>query len=639
VNLRTLRLHQKLIISVFLVALANAFSAYLLHSGNPLLHKVETYFEDLLMLNSSQTVDPQIVVVAIDDQSLKDFGRLGQWDRAIYAQLIANLKDAGAKVAAFDIAFIDPTPRDPIVAQAIQYAQSSANGSTPMPVILAVVGDGNQGRVPGQGLAYDQFLAVTPAIRAGQPQLANVTVDPDGAEVRDLPLRAISGNEHYWLLPFAAVNAYLGRPPLDQITSLTPAGIKWDDRLVPTDSAYRMLINFEGRPASFKHFSLSSVVRGQVPAEELKGKLVFVGELGATSLADNYIVPTSNGTNKMDGVEIWAMGAQNMLDGKYVTAQDEVTTILVMLVLSSLAAAGFFLGGAVGWASTIALEIVSSGVAYLWTIQRLNSARDAAQVITLPNIAYVNVDILLGSLVLFSYLFIQEQRSRRAINQMFGKYLTPSVAKHVMELQEQGELGLGGSLKDATIMFGDIRGFTTLSEGMEPEEVMGMLNRYFDGMVEIIMKHGGTISKFIGDNVMVLFNLPVPLDGNHALPAVRAGFEIQEWIRDYRAAHPEERAAFGFGISSGELVAGNMGSEERMEYTVIGDPVREADELCATAAANEVAISESTYERIKDSGVEVEDKGLVTIKGKTEQIHMFTITGLGVHASLQPARS
>lgn len=93
----------------------------------------------------------------------------------------------------------------------------------------------------------------------------------------------------------------------------------------------------------------------------------------------------------------------------------------------------------------------------------------------------------------------------------------------------------------------------------------------------------------------MLFNLPVEMKENHALAAARAGFEIQEWIAAYRAAHPEELAAFGFGISSGELVAGNMGSEERMEYTVIGDPVREADELCATAAANEVAISESTY--------------------------------------------
>jgi adenylate cyclase len=162
---------------------------------------------------------------------------------------------------------------------------------------------------------------------------------------------------------------------------------------------------------------------------------------------------------------------------------------------------------------------------------------------------------------------------------------------------------------------------------MEPEEVMGMLNRYFDRMVDIIVKHGGTISKFIGDNVMVMFNLPIESNTNHALAAAKAGFEIQQWIQEYRAAHPEEKAAFGFGISSGELVAGNMGSQERMEYTVIGDPVREADELCATAAANEVAISETTYALLKDSGVEVVDKGMVTIKGKTEEIHMYTVVG------------
>jgi adenylate cyclase len=199
----------------------------------------------------------------------------------------------------------------------------------------------------------------------------------------------------------------------------------------------------------------------------------------------------------------------------------------------------------------------------------------------------------------------------------------------LIQLQEQGELGLGGARKTATIMFGDIRGFTTLSEGMEPEEVMAMLNRYFDRMVDIITKHGGTISKYIGDNVMVLFNLPVQSEKNHALAAARAGFEIQEWIQEYRAQHPEEKAAFGFGISTGELLAGNMGSQERMEYTVVGDPVRQADELCATALANEVAISEVTYEMLKDTGIQVLDKGMVTVKGKTTEVHMYTITGLG----------
>jgi adenylate cyclase len=127
--------------------------------------------------------------------------------------------------------------------------------------------------------------------------------------------------------------------------------------------------------------------------------------------------------------------------------------------------------------------------------------------------------------------------------------------------------------------------------------------------------------------------VPVEAKENHALAAARAGFEIQEWIQAYRAEHPEEQAAFGFGISSGELVAGIMGSEERQEYTVIGDPVREADELCATALANEVALSETTYELIKQTGIALEDRGMVTIKGKTEQIHMYVIQGLQKEAA------
>ncbi len=629
--MRLLRGKLKAVLGVLVVLVVNGLLAYLLHTDG--LHGAQTYVTDAMMRNSAQTPDPRIVVVAIDDQSIKDYGRLGQWDRKHYADLIAFLKDAGARVVAFDVAFIDPTPRDAFIAAAINYAQTSRNGEPPMPVILATVGDAQLPNVPGQGLAYEQFIPVTASItQASQPMLANVTVDPDGSFVRHLPLRAIAGNEAHFLLPFVAVNAYLRRPPLEQEAKLAPDGIFATNRFIPTDSSYRMLINYEGGPFAFPHPSLSRVVAGDYPAQLFRDKLVFVGEMGATGLADNYPVPTSVGT-KMDGVEIWANGAQNILNGKFVVAQGELSTIAFMVVLSALASAAFFLWGVGGWGAWALLTLLYSVGAYVITERSLGSPPTASQIIPLPNIAYVDIDLLLSSVGLFIVLFVFEQRGRKAINQMFGKYLTPEVAKHVLEQQERGELTLGGSVKTATIMFGDIRGFTTLSEGMEPEEVMGMLNRYFDRMVDIIVSHGGTISKFIGDNVMVMFNLPIESDENHALAAARAGFEIQEWIQQYRAEHPEELAAFGFGISSGELVAGNMGSHERMEYTVIGDPMREADELCATALANEVAISETTFALLQDCGVEVVDKGMVTIKGKTEEIHMYTIAGFAETAA------
>lgn len=620
-----LRSRHKLIVGVLLVVVVSVLAAYVLITDR--MHDVQTYVDDAIMQSSTQTPDPRIVVVAIDDQSLKDFGRLGNWDRAIYGKLIVFLKNAGAKVVAFDVLFDLPTPRDPLLAQAIAYAQSSAGGSPPMPVILAADGDGDRGHRPGQGLAYDQFLVPSPAIMAGRPLLGNVTVDPDGAVVRHLPLRAVADNQHLYLLPFVAASSYLGRPALDQGVTLQPNGISALGRTVPTDPNFRMLIDYVGPPFAFPHLGLSKVVNGAYPASDFKDKLVLVGMMGATGLADDYPVPTSRGT-KMWGVEIWANGAQNLLNGKFVAPEGELTSMLLMIGLGVIAAVGFFLWGAAGWFLAFGLVLAYSSAEFLYTVRQLSTSLTSAQLIPLPRIAYVDLDILLVAAALFIWFFIVEQRARRAIGNMFGKYLTPEVARLVIDQQERGELGLGGSVKTATIMFGDIRGFTTLSEGMEPEEVMGMLNRYFEGMVDIIVKHGGTISKFIGDNVMVLFNLPVESHKNHALAAARAGFEIQEWIQQYRADHPEEKAAFGFGISSGPLVAGNMGSEERMEYTVIGDPVREADELCATALANEVAISESTYALVQGAGVEVLDKGLVAVKGKTEQIHMYTVTGI-----------
>ena len=623
------RRHLKVVVGIVVVLLVNVGMAYVLHQQG--LYQGQTYFNDLAMRSSVQQPDPRIVIVAIDDQSLNDFGPLGTWDRAVYGALIRRLKDAGARVTAFDVLFDLPTGRDPLLAQAIAYARSNAGGTPPMPVVLAEDGDGAQRRIAGQGLGYDDFLRPSPAIMAGRPILANVTLDPDGAEVRHLPLRAVAGAQHSYLLPFMAANLYLHRPSL-QDAKLLPNAIAGNGWAIPTDPDYRMLIDFEGRPAAFTHVSLSRVVAGQYPAATFRDKLVLVGMMGATGFADSYPVPTSPG-DKMWGVEIWANGAQNILDGKFVVQQGELTTLLFMLALSAIAALGFVLSGALGWSLTAALLVAYTGAAYLWTTQGLAGPPGAAGVVTLPNVAYVDGDVLASSLFLFGWLFVFEQRAQRVVQQMFGKYVTPEVAKMLVRLQDEGELGLGGVRKRATIMFGDIRGFTTLSEGMEPEEVMAMLNRYFGRMVQIITKHGGTVSKYIGDNVMVLFNLPVESNTNHALAAARAGFEIQEWIEHYRAEHPEEQAAFGFGISSGSLMAGNIGSQQRMEYTVVGDPVREADELCATALANEVAISESTFELIKDTGIEVVDKGMVTVKGKVTQVHMYTVVGLGETAA------
>src|SRR5207248_8779046 len=157
------------------------------------------------------------------------------------------------------------------------------------------------------------------------------------------------------------------KPVLEQDAKLQPNGIIADDHLIPTDSAYRMLINFEGRPFDFQPYSLSRVVAGQIPPETFKDKLVFVGMMGATGLADDYPVPTSNGT-KMWGVEIWANGAQNILDGKFVTLEGETSTILFMVVLSAIAVLGFFASGVFGWLGALRLLLLYSAGAYGCTL-------------------------------------------------------------------------------------------------------------------------------------------------------------------------------------------------------------------------------------------------------------------------------
>ncbi|MHB8620585.1 MAG: CHASE2 domain-containing protein, partial [Chloroflexota bacterium] len=419
--------------------LANLIVALLLWQGG--LYAQQTFVDDAIMQKSAQTADPRVVIVAIDDKSIAAYGQLSSWNRAHYADLIRRLKDDGARAAAFDVAFIDPSASDAKVAEAIQYAQSSGGGP-PMPVILAVVGDQMKARVAGQGLVYNQFLHITPGIAAARPIPANVNVDPDGAMVRHLPILAVDPHEHYFLLPFVAAAAYLRLPDKPGI-SLLPNGLQLGTEFVPTDPAYRMLINFIGPPMSFTHYSLSDVADGKVNPAALRGKLVLVGELGSTQLVDSYKVPTSAG-RKMDGVEIWANGVQNLLQRKFVVDQGKPVTLALMVLLSVVAAAGFFLWGALGWLVALGVLGAYSLVAVLLTENALNASPGAERIVALPNLAYVDAAVLLSSVALFIAFFIYEQRNKAAVNQMFGKYVTPEIAQHLMAKQDRGELGLGG---------------------------------------------------------------------------------------------------------------------------------------------------------------------------------------------------
>lgn len=213
-------------------------------------------------------------------------------------------------------------------------------------------------------------------------------------------------------------------------------------------------------------------------------------------------------------------------------------------------------------------------------------------------------------------------KQKEVIRESFGAYVAHEVLDMILTNKETW---FKGKKVEVTVLFADIRGFTSYSERKDPEALISYLNEYFTLMTEIIQKHNGYIDKFIGDAIMVVFGSPVPYQ-DHALKAMGAACEMQEKLIKFNLARPEaDHIHIGIGINSGEVVAGNLGSSQKMEYAVIGDNVNTASRLCSEAKKDEVIISKSVYDHIKESQFECRPLPPVTVKGKIKPIEIFSL--------------
>ncbi|HUZ78438.1 MAG TPA: adenylate/guanylate cyclase domain-containing protein [Chloroflexota bacterium] len=598
----------------------------------------QTWVTDQMMVRAAnRTLLGNIIIAAIDDKSQAAYGRLDSWDRAHYAELITRMYLAGAADVVFDLPLQGSEPHDNLVAAAIENAMHPKKGDA-MWVVLGVPPSGNPTYVAGKGLVYRSFQQLSPLIAATDALRASVAMDASGSYVRRMPFVSFGGNQRLFSLPIQAVNAGYQNPPLEKTLKFKPGQVDFGVFKIPVDQYNRMTMDYFSTPGHFLTFSFVDLASGRVNPAVLKGSVILVGEHNGTGLADNFPVPTSiSGAAKMDGVEIWANAVQDLLFGRFLGYQGTWPTFGLAVLFSAVAAAVFLRFGALGWLATLLIALVYTGIEGVITAGNffrppvLGAAHE--QVITIPNVAYVDAALLLSSAALFVYLFIQEQRSRGQIYEMFGRYVTPAVAQQLAGMEASGHLQLGGTRREATIMFAELRGAHSSAEGSRPEDVLEMLNRYFEQAVRIIIDRGGTINKFIGEDVMVMFNVPLDLEG-HALAACRAAFEAQEFVKRYREERGET-AAFGIGINTGSLVAGNMGSQDRMEFTVIGDTVNVASRLNGVAKLDDIILSQATLDQLDGSGAQVIDRGDILVKGRQEPVHCYKLVGFAEQGPVQ----
>jgi adenylate cyclase len=351
------------------------------------------------------------------------------------------------------------------------------------------------------------------------------------------------------------------------------------------------------------------------------GKAVVVGP-AAQSLGDFILTP--NG--RYPGVFANLRLIDQLMTGTYVRRVPPWLDLALIVVLPLLvgflmtrqrASTGFALALAVVVAYAVA-AIALYGYALLWV-----------------NLIHVAAATLLAALLVALYRTLTEGAEKRVICEMFGKHVSPALVDEMLRHDDPlAALDLSGKRAKVTIFYSDIRGFTAMSEKMTPEEIYGALNEYFEEMCKIVFAHGGYVDKFIGDCVMAVYSAPNPRPDD-AYQAVLAAWEQQqrilammtEWV-----AQGRQPFTVGMGLNTGEVVMGNLGAKDRLNYTVIGDNVNTAARLYNVAKGGQIIISESTYAEVKDRFV-VNELTPVFVKGKELALRNFEVVGL-----LEPGR-
>jgi adenylate cyclase len=591
---------------------------------------------------SPAQVKNQITIVAVDDLTISKYD-VYPLPRRAYADLIRALKAQSPTVIAMDISFYDRSPSpedDALLASAIKDAGN---------VILAMQGAGD-GVLTDHGTKFAMVqlpIAQLGAAAAGLGSV-NVTADPDG-HVRDAQMR-IEGPDGttYYALPLLAaarqLRADLSKATLSGDRFVAPAPL--GDRVLPLDQRGGMAVYYASRPATstteqqksgfckisgeFCVVSMKDVIAGAVPRELILGRTVFVGFHSVSAVPDDYPVPNSVG-RKMFGVEIWANTAQSIFTNRYpVLRQGFITTLAQLLIVT--------LGGmllVVRWRLWGLLAALGGLVAYTAGAYVLFALQTQGDVgtgpVEVPSVGYV-IPSTFWWVIALGYLLFEEQLALSRTQSTFGRFVTPAVARTIMDREESGRLALGGEDRRVTVLFGDIRGFTTISEGMTPAVLLSHLNRYFDGMVNIVNRYEGTVNKYNGDNIMVIWGAPIEVV-DEARKAVECALEMQKWIQSERAKGGPD-VSFGFGINTGHVVAGFLGAMGRMEYTVIGDTANVASRLTSSdiARRDQVACSAETLSELGDD-VEYVDLGAIHVKGRAEAVACYQIDRIGALAN------
>lgn len=589
---------------VSLVLILAAIATFLLAGG--LLYNLELFASDVLFrLRGPITDETPVVVVAIDNASFTQNRYQWPWPREYIARIVDQIAVGQPSVIALDIQFYEPSTAeaDAELARAIGEAGN---------VVLV----NNITAETRQGISISTYNRPIPELDAvATLGLTNIPRDPDGAVRRVLGFQAHNGELFFsWALQVARI--YLGE---EDFTVLSADRILIGDHPVDLQDQF-LVVNFRGEPAAtVPYYSAYQVADGLVDPSVFAGKIVLFGATDE-SFHDTYLTPFIGiPPTPMPGVEVIGHAIDTILNERYIHRLP-TNSLPQFLVAVAAAALAVFL--------TIRLRpvpglLVSAVLILLYLV---------AAVIIFANLRLIfpiMAPVIAGGLTFLANTSLQlyeEQRARTRIRDLFDRYVSSAAIDQMLSNPEG--VPLTGQRRELSILFSDIRGFTSLSEQLTPDQVVAILNEYLEEMTQIIFAHGGTIDKFLGDAILAFWNAPLEMD-DYPTRAVECAIDMAHKLsalqRDW-AASGEIVLRAGIGIATGTCFVGNIGSEKRLNYTVIGDTVNLASRL--EALTKDVGVQILYNDRTQELLGPAITSRFVTeaqVKGRHESARVYTV--------------
>ena len=671
---------------IYLIATGVVVLVFALYLWAPsFLKTVENKLYDLhFVLRGPHYPGHQVVIVAIDEKSLAALGRW-PWPRSLLARVVRTLADDGAKAIALDIILSEPEVSDELRVVARMSERLGALGvsaSSPAGLALrqeldglaqAADSDGQLARAlreSGRAVLAIVF-DLKPGIPSSAPEPSGVPLKsaitrfrqyaergrypPPQAERAGTPIRPFEdaaqalghvtmvpdedGTTRWEALVFEYRGSYypsLGVQAARLALGVEPAGLQLDfGRALaigpietPVDPRNRMLINWLGPPGTFLTVSAADLLAGKVPQGSIRDRIAFVGATAA-GIYDLRVTPVSP---VLPGVEKHATVAANILAGRFLQRPDwvellEAAGILLWPLLLTWMLPRFRPVSSLGL--VVVLWVAFYGAVHLAFLQGL----------WLP-LVYPSLAMALAFVGITVYRVLTEERQRLWTKRAFQRFVSPEVVEQLAD--NPAALQFGGEVRNLTVLFADIRDFTGYSERHPPQEVVHMLREFLTRMADQVLAQRGTLDKFIGDAIMAIFGAPVPLP-DHAERACRAALAMMkemEALQTKWAAEEREPFRIGIGINTGEMVVGNLGSEQLFDYTVVGDGVNVGVRLEALnkeyQTTNQIIISESTY-LAAQGALDGRRLGEVTVKGRTRPVVVYELLGLRASVETEPA--